>query len=199
MPKVQSSSVFAKYPKECKFNGDRVLNIGCGFAQYPAKNVINLDAFDNCKPNITWDLSKTPLPFKDNEFDFIIANHILEHVPNWWNVVEECARILKPGGKFEVWVPGPGTDSVLGYRDHINTINECSWYGTKELSRNPDNAWAVDNFKGHALKLSLKFCMKHLNRLWWLIHLPDFIKRFAVDHLRNVVYEVGFMFEKVEA
>lgn len=47
------------------------------------------------------------LPFKDNSFDLIYASHILEHVA-WYKtdeVLREWARVLKPGGDLEIWVP----------------------------------------------------------------------------------------------
>jgi SAM-dependent methyltransferase len=47
------------------------------------------------------------LPFPDGTFDIVYASHILEHVP-WYQterVLSDWARVLKPGGKLEVWVP----------------------------------------------------------------------------------------------
>jgi SAM-dependent methyltransferase len=38
------------------------------------------------------------LPFKDNEFDVIFCNHVLEHIPNDTKAMQELYRILKPGG-----------------------------------------------------------------------------------------------------
>ena len=38
------------------------------------------------------------LPFKDNEFDIILCNHVLEHIPDDRKAMEELYRILKPGG-----------------------------------------------------------------------------------------------------
>lgn len=38
------------------------------------------------------------LPFKDNEFDIILCNHVLEHIPDDTKAMEELYRILKPGG-----------------------------------------------------------------------------------------------------
>jgi predicted SAM-dependent methyltransferase len=37
-------------------------------------------------------------PFKDNEFDVIFCNHVLEHVDNDRQCMRELYRILKPGG-----------------------------------------------------------------------------------------------------
>lgn len=38
------------------------------------------------------------LPFKDNEFDVILCNHVLEHIPNDTKAMQELYRVLKPGG-----------------------------------------------------------------------------------------------------
>lgn len=38
------------------------------------------------------------LPFKDNEFDIILCNHVLEHIPDDTKAMEELYRILKPEG-----------------------------------------------------------------------------------------------------
>ncbi|HLV69217.1 MAG TPA: methyltransferase domain-containing protein, partial [Xanthomarina sp.] len=38
------------------------------------------------------------LPFSDNEFDVILCNHVLEHIPDDTKAMYELYRILKPGG-----------------------------------------------------------------------------------------------------
>jgi len=38
------------------------------------------------------------LPFKDNEFDYIFCNHVLEHIPNDSKAMQELYRVLAPGG-----------------------------------------------------------------------------------------------------
>lgn len=45
------------------------------------------------------------LPFKDKEFDLIICNHVLEHIPDDTKAMQEIYRILKPGGKAILQVP----------------------------------------------------------------------------------------------
>lgn len=193
----QSSSVFAKYPSDCDFGGRRVLNLGCGHALFTHPNVINLDAEDCSGANVIWDLSQTPMPFENETFDFIIANHILEHVPNWWNCFEDCARILKTGGFMEIWLPGDGGSSQLGYRDHINVINHCSFWGTYAFYRNPNNAWATANNGGASRQMKLQRTDIHLVDRRWIRLLPHWAKLWAIESLRNVVYESGFFFKKL--
>ncbi len=38
------------------------------------------------------------LPFKDNSFDVIFCNHVLEHIPDDTKAMQELYRILNPGG-----------------------------------------------------------------------------------------------------
>jgi len=38
------------------------------------------------------------LPFKDHEFDVILCNHVLEHIPDDTKAMQELYRILKPNG-----------------------------------------------------------------------------------------------------
>jgi SAM-dependent methyltransferase len=45
------------------------------------------------------------LPFKNDEFDFIICNHVLEHIPDDTKAMQELYRILKPGGTAILQVP----------------------------------------------------------------------------------------------
>ena len=45
------------------------------------------------------------LPFKNHEFDFIICNHVLEHIPDDTKAMQELYRILKPGGTAILQVP----------------------------------------------------------------------------------------------
>lgn len=45
------------------------------------------------------------LPFSDNSFDFILCNHVLEHIPDDKKAMQELFRILKPGGTAIVQIP----------------------------------------------------------------------------------------------
>lgn len=45
------------------------------------------------------------LPFKDNEFDMILCNHVLEHIPDDTKAMEELYRVLKVGGMGVFQIP----------------------------------------------------------------------------------------------
>jgi ubiquinone/menaquinone biosynthesis C-methylase UbiE len=197
-PRGVSSGTYEKYRPECTFDGKKVLNLGCGNSTFAAANVINLDAYQVPGVNLVWDLSKTPLPFEDETFDFIIANHILEHVPDWWECFKDLARIVKIGGTIEVWLPGDGTSSQLGYRDHINVINYCSFVGIRGTQRNLANAWElkdrqtngyIGDFEGSCRYLSIDY--------WWTQFMSQSMLKWVTTHLRNVVAEQGWFFKRL--
>lgn len=45
------------------------------------------------------------LPFKDNEFDIIFCNHVLEHIPDDTKAMQELYRVMKPGGMGIFQIP----------------------------------------------------------------------------------------------
>lgn len=45
------------------------------------------------------------MPFGDNEFDFVLHNQVLEHIADEKACIDECLRVLKPGGKCILNIP----------------------------------------------------------------------------------------------
>lgn len=45
------------------------------------------------------------LPFEDNSYDFVLCNHVLEHIPDDSRAMEELYRILRPGGTAILQIP----------------------------------------------------------------------------------------------
>jgi SAM-dependent methyltransferase len=197
-PGKMPTYTYNKYPPNSTFNGQKVLNLGCGNTTFAAPNVVNLDMYPRPGINCVWDLSKTPLPFEDNTFDLIIANHVLEHIPGWWDCFKELARVVKVGGEIKVWLPGDGGSSQLGYRDHINVINSCSFAGTRSTCRNNANAWEDEDAKsnGFIKDLLITQYIQTPYHFWWIYMLPDSLIMWLMDHLRNLTLEQGWTFVK---
>lgn len=56
-------------------------------------------------PDYVINLNILNLSFQDNHFDFIICNHVLEHIPNDISAMEELYRVLNKGGTGILQVP----------------------------------------------------------------------------------------------
>lgn len=84
-------------------NESKKLNIGCG--KHPMKGYVNLDVVKLPNVDIVHNLDKYPWPFKDNTFEEIYCDNVLEHLSSIIQPVEEIWRISKNGGKVIVKVP----------------------------------------------------------------------------------------------
>ena len=88
----------------------KCLYLGCGSDKRQSTNEeewINVDIREEVNPDLVWDMEKTPYPFKDQEFDLILLKDSLEHVSyhKVEDVIKECHRLLKPGGKIQIQCP----------------------------------------------------------------------------------------------
>ncbi|GAB4201686.1 MAG: hypothetical protein Fur0023_06510 [Bacteroidia bacterium] len=97
--------------------GGRVLEIGTGSGygvDYLAPRVKEFVTIDKFQSDI--DFSKynnvrfkqctvPPIPFRDNEFDYVVTFQVIEHIKDDKTFVKEIYRVLKPGGKFIVTTP----------------------------------------------------------------------------------------------
>ena len=76
-----------------------ILDIGCGYSANEFANTIcdvqDLSKLYDGKNFVK--LEKKQLPFKDNEFDFVIASHVLEHVEDFKFFISELERVSKKG------------------------------------------------------------------------------------------------------
>lgn len=99
----------------------KLLNLCAGANRVQSPEWVNLDQLFPVLPEgspernnllsesnyVEFDVLSGPLPFKDGEFDSLMASHCFEH----WScgesemVLKECYRILKPGGMMLISVP----------------------------------------------------------------------------------------------
>lgn len=61
------------------------------------------------------------LPFKENEFDIVFCNHVLEHISNDTKAMQELYRVLKPGG-FGIFQIPQDLSKAITFED--NTITD---------------------------------------------------------------------------
>tara|TARA_B100000214_G_C23915242_1_gene603339 strand:- start:8 stop:616 length:609 start_codon:yes stop_codon:yes gene_type:complete len=85
-------------------NNWNVLDIGCGYSANKYAKVIcdTQDLKHYYKDKKFVQLKEKKLPFMDNEFDFIITSHVLEHVEDPIFFLNEIQRVSSKGGYIEV-------------------------------------------------------------------------------------------------
>ena len=79
------------------------LNLGSG--QFRKVGYVNVDVYPELKPDIVHNLDVTPYPFKDDTFERIEADHVLEHLSDPFVVMREIRRIAKAGAHCSIRVP----------------------------------------------------------------------------------------------
>ena len=96
LKRTSLNSINKKLKEHSNWN---VLDIGCGYTanEYASTvaDVQDLSSFYKSKKFIK--ITDKKLPFKDNEFDFVITSHVIEHVEDFQFFINEIERITKQG------------------------------------------------------------------------------------------------------
>jgi methionine biosynthesis protein MetW len=118
-------------------NNKSILDIGCGtgalglFLRTNQNcNVfgieINNAAFQEAEKNldgvIEGNVETIDIPYKNNEFDYIVMGDVLEHLINPMGTTKKLIKLLKPGGKILITVPNVRHWSIL-----ISLIFKGKW------------------------------------------------------------------------
>lgn len=150
------------------FEGCKILELGCGngiiwdekYTELPINIELTLSDFSEgmCKlvrekhiqhKNVNVkQIDIQDIPYEDDSFDIVIANHMLYHVPNVDKAIEEVYRVLKKDGIFYA--------STLGTNGFQKYLNEKF----REFNSNMDY-FNIENWtftlKNGKEKLSKKF------------------------------------------
>jgi len=89
------------------------VNLGCGGMNIPG--YIRVDINEKVKPDVLYDLNVYPYPFENNQFDKILASHIIEHLDNPEKFIKEIHRIAKSG--CEITIITPHYSNFTSYSD----------------------------------------------------------------------------------
>ena len=169
---------------------EKTLNIGCGLNKIVG--ALNVDAYEECEPDLLWNLENIPWPFDDQQFDKVVAHHVLEHLLPWWEVFKEMARVTKIGGTIEIAVPHESGSGALGWRDHIHVFTAHSFHGIVGMKPG-SSGWGIQ------LEDSVPVRMTGIRHVEYPMYswMPRWLLKFCSRHLRNFMHESIFTFEKV--
>lgn len=79
------------------------LNLGCGRLTLPG--FVNIDHQEGDGVDMVLDIEHDRFPFENGTVNAILGSHVFEHLSHLERVLAECARVLRPGGLLEVYVP----------------------------------------------------------------------------------------------
>ena len=101
----------------------KTLDIGCGYTANENANVIAdvQDLSDFYKERNFIKINEKKLPFKDKEFDFVIASHVIEHVNDFQYFIKELERISNKG---YIELPSRLGDNLV----YENKNDHVSWF-----------------------------------------------------------------------
>ena len=77
----------------------KILDVGCGYRAHPKASVIAdvQDLSNYYKERKFIKINEKKFPFKDKEFDFVIASHVIEHVEDFEFFIKELERVSSKG------------------------------------------------------------------------------------------------------
>jgi len=115
-----------------------------GSAGKTHEDAITVDIDPLAKPDVVHDLSVIPWPFADDQFKEVSAHHVLEHLDDLMQIMNELHRICKPDGIVYIEVP-----------------HHSSWFANTPTHKLRFNAFAFDGWcvGTQTWKKGLKFIM----------------------------------------
>jgi SAM-dependent methyltransferase len=166
------------------------VSLACG--QRKPEGYIGVDIADIEGVDVVHDLNVYPWPFEDESVDELETSHYIEHIPHESDTpgkdglscfMDECFRILKPGGKL--LVVAPYYNSIRAWQDptHRRAISEATFlYYNKE--------WRATNGLDH-YKIDSDYDFVYgyaFDQLW--ASRSEESRNFAAKHYTNVISDI---------
>ena len=174
------------------------VELGCGQTKQNAEfykqnlntdptKIIGVDIVDCKGVDVIHDLTVFPYPFEDNTIDALYACHFVEHLDGAERMkfMDECYRILKPGGKMRLI--HPYYKSVRAVQDPTHKwppISENSYFYW-------DKKWRELNKLDHyPIKCDYEFNIYYLWQDSSVVNRSEETRTFWIDKYWNVVADM---------
>lgn len=170
----------------------RILDIGCGRNKYPG--AIGIDLNPAARADVRCDLNRPPYPFAAASFDEIRAVHVVEHVENIIAVMEECHRLLRPGGRLYIATPHYTDFASFCDPTHRWHLNSFSFrYFTEDYTF---DYYSPVRFRERSVRVVMPRLWRWLG-LQWLINHARWFRRLWEHYLCFLIRgkELQFWFE----
>jgi len=117
--------------------GKLKIDLGCGPNKHEDYIGLDIHDYSHLYPEgefIQWDLEKGALPFCTNSVKSIWCTSVLEHIHNFIPLMNECWRVLRPGGDMYILVPKAGGEGSFKDPTHCRFfLNKTFDYFTKSV------------------------------------------------------------------
>lgn len=151
-------------------NEIKKLNIGSGRDR--KEGYVNLDIIKLKEVDVVWDLDRYPYPYKDNTFEEVYADNIMEHLSSIIKPMEEIYRICKNGAIVNIIVPY--TPSVWAFVDP--THKQFYTYFTMNYFMEKDMLNYYSKARFQILKRNIVF-NKFIKPIEWLVNANSLFKK----------------------
>lgn len=134
------------------------VEIGPGSNPYcPPDRTIFADKFEHSGMNARIIENAWQLPFADNQFDFVMSSHLLEHCPDTLRTLLEWRRVLRPGGRIVLVLPHGGrifdagrpfttlAHHIEDYDNKVDLSDPAPWHEFEHISMTAVHHFWVDN------------------------------------------------------
>jgi len=145
-------------------NHNMKLHIGCG--KEILDDWINIDKYPMSSQVQQVDITTFPLPFKDNQFEYIRMRNILEHLPieSQLKLFDELHRITKREGLIWIRVPYGShwtrrIDHYRGYTYSTFKHIDSYWFGKGKRFK-------IHSWSDHPTKLGRLLVSKYIRRFF---------------------------------
>lgn len=156
------------------------LNLGCGSDIRQTFWNVDYNPYDGVDEVL--DLTETPWPWPSNHFERILWSHALEHIEDLEAALEECYRVLEPGGQAVILWPVGMNELADPDHEHrwiwdtpLYYCGERPWdadVGLEVVDRDVDLHTHLNGTAGWCYRWAIRFYERHHGQGRWMFDLP---------------------------